>query len=178
VVISSDGKILSQMSVIENGDLVKEKIKARFDDGTVIPLKLIEEAGQGWSVLLPELPIHVNHYFELSTSEVQLQDEVRVWGPEDSPFLSESLAPFGNTVTALDRKYPALGIAVWQLRFSRRPVLGTPILDADGDLLGMTITGAQDLLLAIPVAELKAMFPKSLGLLTDTEKPAEPAPIP
>lgn len=178
VVISSDGKILSQMSVDENGDLAKEKIKARFDDGTVIPLKLIEEAGQGWSVLLPELPIRDNHYFELSTSEVQLQDEVRVWRPEDSPFLSESLAPFGNTVTALDRKYPPLGIAVWQLRFSRRAVLGTPILDADGDLLGITITGAQDLLLAIPVAELRAMFPKSLGLLKDAEKAAEFPTIP
>lgn len=178
VVISSDGKILSQMSVIENGDLAKEKIKARFDDGTVIPLKLIEEAGQGWSVLLPELPIRVNHYFELSTSEVQLQDEVRAWRPEDSPFLSESLAPFGNTVTALDRKYPPLGIAVWQLRFSRRAVLGTPILDADGHLLGITITGAQDLLLAIPVAELRAMFPKSLGLLKDAEKAAEFPTIP
>jgi hypothetical protein len=92
VVISSDGMILSQMSVNEDGDLAKVTIKARFDDGTVIPLKLIEEAGQGWSVLQPELPIDVNHYFELSTSEVQLHDEVRVWGPEDSfQFLSESL---------------------------------------------------------------------------------------
>ena len=178
IVISSDGMILSQFPVSEDGDFSQTNIKAKFDDGSNIPLKLIEEAGQGWAVLQPEQQIDVNHFFELSTTEVQLHDEVRVWGPDHSQAGSESLAPFANTVSALDRKYPALGIAVWQLRIGHRPVPGTPILDADGDLLGITITGAQDLLLAIPVAELKAMFPKSLGLLTDTEKPAEPAPIP
>ncbi len=170
IVISSDGMILSELPV---GDVSQANIKAKFDDGSMIPLKLIEKAGQGWAVLQPEQPIDVNHFFELSSTEVQLHDEVRVWIPDHSQAESESLAPFANTVSALDRKYPALGIAVWQLRIGHRPVLGTPILDADGDLLGITITGAQDLLLAIPVAELKTMFPKSLVLLKDAEKATE-----
>ncbi len=85
---------------------------------------------------------------------------------------------YKNNVTALDRKSPALGLTVWQLH-SNDMLDGTlPVLDGNGDVLAIIAIGTGDLSLAVPVAELKTIFPKSIGLLTNTENPAEPAPIP
>ncbi len=174
VVVSPGGLILAHLAGRWDPPLKDRKVMAKFDDGSQIPLTVVEEGG-GFVAFQPEKPINVNHYFQVSTAEVQLQDEVRVWGPDHSQAGSDSLAPFANTVTALDRKYPALGIAVWQLRLGHHTVLGTPILDAEGDLLGITITGTRDLLLAVPVAQLKALFPKSLGQLTPMPSDTPPA---
>ncbi len=174
VVVSPGGLILAHLAGRWDPPLKDRKVMAKYDDGSQIPLTVVEEGG-GFVAFQPEKPINVNHYFKVSQTVVQEHDEVRIWGPDHSRAGSQSLAPYADSVTVLDRKYPALGIAVWQLRSSQHAVLGTPILDADGDLLGITITGTRDLLLAVPVAQLKALFPKSLGQLTPMPSDTPPA---
>ncbi len=173
VVVSPGGLILAHLAGRWEPPLKDQKVMAKFDDGSQIPLTVVEE-GDGFIALQPEKPINANHYFKVSQTVVQPHDEVRIWGPDHSQAGSQSLAPYADRVTVLDRKYPALGIAVWQLRFSHHAVLGTPILDADGDLLGITITGTRDLLLAVPVEKLKELFPRTLGQPPVTSAPSEP----
>ncbi len=174
VVVSPGGLILAHLAGRWDPPLKDRKVMAKFDDGSQISLTVVEE-GDGFIAFQPEKPINVNHYFKVSQTVVQPHDEVRIWGPDHSQAGSQSLAPYADRVTVLDRKHPALGIAVWQLRFSQHAVQGTPILDAQGDLLGITITGTRDLLLAVPVAQLKALFPKSLGQLTPMPSDTPPA---
>ena len=70
---------------------------------------------------------------------------------------------FTTTVTALDRKSPAMGSTVWQLRSYDRREGSLPILDANGDVLAIGLIGTGDLFLAVPVSQLTTMFPKSFG---------------
>ncbi len=165
VVVSPQGMIVSQLKS-SDGDWL---YFAKFDDGGLIPIKLVEEGIQGWAVFQPEQPIVVNHHYGLSAAAVGKDDEVNFWGRAATVSETPTLELFKTTVNDLDRKAPALGQTVWQ--FFRHDKLdgSLPVLDSNGDLLAITIAGTNDLLLAVPVSQLKTMFPKSFGQQTDIE---------
>ncbi|MFO0999460.1 MAG: hypothetical protein U0936_03920 [Planctomycetaceae bacterium] len=174
VIVSPQGMMISQLT-LSDGDWI---FFAKFDDGGVIPIKLVEEGIQGWTVFQPEQPIEVNHHYRLSTEAVGKDDEVNFWGRAAVPGNHPTLGLYKSNVTALDRKSPALGLTVWQLHAHDTLDATLPILDGNGDVLAISAIGTGDLFLAVPISQLKTMFPKSLGLLTATEKPAESKPIP
>ena len=159
VILSPQMLIVAQLKLTE-GDW---SFFARFDDGSIVPIKIVEEGPQGWATFQPEKAIEVNHHFQLSTAAVGQHDEVNFWGR--SAMVSEQPIPelFTTTVTALDRKSPAMGSTVWQLRSYDRGEGSLPILDANGDVLAIGLIGTGDLFLAVPVSQLKTMFPKSFG---------------
>ena len=140
---------------------------ARFDDGGIVPIKIVEEGPQGWATFQPEKAIEVNHHFQLSTVAVGQHDEVNFWGRLAINSVQPILELFTTTVTALDRKSPAMGSTVWQLRSVDRSLDrlegSLPILDANGDVLAIGLIGTGDLFLVVPVSQLKTMFPKSFG---------------
>ena len=171
VIVSPQMRIVSQIR-LSDGDWA---FFAKFDDGGNVPISILEEGPLGWVTFETEQPIEANHHFRLSEATVGQGDEVHFWGRAATVSENPSLELFETTVNDLDRKAPALGQTVWQL-FRHDKLDGSlPILDANGDLLAITLVGTNELLLAVPVAELKTMFPKSIGLLTNTENPAEPA---
>lgn len=159
VILSPQMLIVAQLKLTE-GDW---SFFARFDDGSIVPIKIVEEGPQGWATFQPEKAIEVNHHFQLSATAVGQHDEVNFWGR--SAIISEQPISelFTTTVTALDRKSPAMGSTVWQLRSHDRLEGSLPILDANGDVLAIGLIGTGDLFLAVPVSQLKTMFPKSFG---------------
>ena len=163
VILSPQMLIVAQLKLTE-GDW---SFSAKFDDGGIVPIKIVEEGPQGWVTFQPEKAIEVNHHFQLSTVAVGQHDEVNFWGR--SAKVSEQPIPelFTTTVTALDRKSPAMGSTVWQLRSLDRSLDrlegSLPVLDANGDVLAIGLIGTGDLFLAVPVSQLKTMFPKSFG---------------
>ena len=159
VVVSAQGLIVSQLKSSE-GDWL---FFAKFDDGGLIPIKLVEEGMQGWGVFQPEQPIETNHHYRLSEATVGQHDEVHFWGQTAKVSETPTLGLFKTTVNDLDRKSPARGQTVWQLFRYNKLDGSLPVLDSNGDLLAITIAGTNDLLLAVPVAQLKTMFPKSFG---------------
>ena len=162
VIVSPQMWIVAQLKLPELSD-GNWSYFAKFDDGGIVPIKIVEEGPQGWVTFQPEQSIEVNHHFQLSTAAVGQYDEVNFWGR--SAKYSEQPIPelFTTTVTALDRKSPAVGKTVWQL-FSHSRLEGSlPILDANGDVLAIALIGTGDLFLAVPVSQLKTMFPKSFG---------------
>lgn len=159
VIISPQTRIVSQTRAFD-GD---SAFYAKFDDGGVVPLKIVEKGSQGWLVFEPEQTVEANHIFRFSETSIGQHDEVHFWGrgtEGDSPKLRLSK----TTVSDLERKSPALGHTVWQLLFQHNKLDGSlPVLDANGDLLAITIIGSNELLLAVPVSQLKTMFPESFG---------------
>ena len=159
VIVSPQMRIVSQIR-LSDGD---SAFFAQFDDGGIVPIKVLEEGPQGWVTFEPEQPIEANHRFRLSEAAVGEGDEVHFWGQAATVSENPTLELFKTTVNDLDRKAPALGQTVWQL-FRHDKLDGSlPVLDANGDLLAITIAGTNDLLLAVPVSQLKTMFPKSFG---------------
>ncbi len=77
------------------------------------------------------------------------------------------------TLTAKDRQFVALGMPVWQLeRRSERElyldgdaisIRSLPILNGDGELLGLSISETGDLSLVLPMSRLREIFPKTLA---------------
>jgi len=169
VIVSPQMVIVAQLK-LSDGDW---SFFAKFDDGGIVSIKIVEEGPQGWVTFQPEQSIEVNHHFQLSTSAVGQYDEVNFWGR--SAKLSDQPTPelFTTTVTALDRKSPALGLALWQLLSYDKLDGSLPILDDHGNVLAIALIGTGDLFLAVPVSQLKTIFPKSLGQLTDTQTSAE-----
>ncbi len=53
---------------------------AKFDDGGVVPLKIVEKGSQGWLAFEPEQAIEANHTFRLSETSIGQHDEVHFWG--------------------------------------------------------------------------------------------------
>ena len=66
---------------------------------------------------------------------------------------------------------------VWQLEEStNKDQLGDlPVLTPQGELVALTLQGTGDLLLAVPVGQLKELFPKTLG--QEAAKQADTPPV-
>jgi hypothetical protein len=170
VIVSPQTRMIAQVGSLEGYSFF-----ARFDDGGVVPIRILEEGAQSWLAFEPEQALEANHHFRFSEATVGEGDEVHVWGRAATVSESPTLELFETPVRKTDRKAPARGQTVWEL-FRHDKLDGSlPILDANGDLLAITLVGTNELLLAVPIAELKTMFPKSFGLLTNTENSAEPA---
>lgn len=178
VIISPQMRIVSDIR-LSDGD---SKFYAQFDDGGVVPINILEEGPQSteetlWVTFESEEPIEANHHFRLSEATVGKGDEVHFWGRATTVSENPTLELFETAVNVLDRKAPALGQTVWQL-FRHDKLDGSlPVLDSNGDLLAVTIAGTNDLLLAVPVSQLKMMFPKSFGQPSESEpQPVEALP--
>ncbi|MEJ7592959.1 MAG: hypothetical protein WKF77_15535 [Planctomycetaceae bacterium] len=100
VIVSPQGLIVAQVK-LSGVDLM---YFAKFDDGGLIPLKIVEEGRLGWVTFQPEQSIEVNHHFQLSAAAIGQNDEVNFWGR--SAKVSDQPTPelFTSHVTALDRK--------------------------------------------------------------------------
>lgn len=181
-VVTSGGVIISQVPAHGKDAYT---YRAKFDDGSLIPLKVVEtksveDASHSWMVFEPAQPIEINHHFQISRETVELGDQVYLWGRSGSSSRAIRLDCLNSRVSVLDRKYPALGVPVWQLDYYMNPEVGAPILDAEGNMLAMLLVGTGDLLLAIPVAQLREMFPKTFAVSEEpaAEPPQEEKPVP
>ncbi len=136
---------------------------AKFDDGTMVPIRILEQGPQGFFTFEPLQPMEAKVHFRFSNETVEQHDEVHLWA---QPAVFSELQPlelFKTTVSTLDHNSFAFGLMVWRLNLNIELDGSLPILDSNGDLLAITIAGTNDLLLAVPVSQLKMMFPKSFG---------------
>lgn len=159
VLISSSGLILSQLS-----DPPKNaKFFARLDDDSRLSIDIVEVPGSNLYLfqLPPNTPI--NHFFNFSDERSTLSDDVYVWG-ENIGSPEHRLTLFTTQVGMKDRWVEKYGLSVWQL--VKPEQYGTPgswpVLNANGELLGITLRDTAGLLLVLPVERLIEIFPKSL----------------
>ena len=167
VIVGADGTLVSHMSggwsrVLKD----RPNIDARFDDGSQVPLEIVEESS-GVVILRPKGQVDLDHHFPLSVGPTRIGDEVHV-GQITVPSLDNrgihNLAATKLQLSRTDRRVASLGIPVWQL--NSVPHIPNsyclPVLSGDGELLAVTMTDTGGLLLAIPTAQLKEMFPRNL----------------
>ena len=90
-------------------------------------------------------------------------DQVHLWGC-DSSSRPQRLTLDLAKVLLLDRQTGKSDGPVCQLTKPHKfgSPESCPVLSVNGDLLGITLQDTGDLLLAVPVEQLKSMFPKSL----------------
>lgn len=175
IIMATDGTMISHMSggwatAIKNWP----NIDARFDDGSVVPLQVIEEGGSGFLVLRPKESINVNHHFQLSNRPTEIGDQVYV-GQMVVTSIESGLYSLAATIVKLgqtDRLVAMLSVPVWQLTPAIRipNSFCFPVLSEDGKLLAITLADTGGLLLAVPVERLKEMFPKSLNPPSSTDE--------
>ena len=174
VLVSTEGLILCQFPEYVHIDPEsKDKFLARFDDGSDVKLTMVEDAGGGWYAFKPAKEVRVNHFFPLASSPPAVADDVHVWGMDRSN-VEPTVCVNTSKIMLLDRRIASIREPVWQL--SKPDRIGGAaesllVLSADGELLAITPKGTGDLLLAIPVKQLRAMFPKAFPGTAET--PAE-----
>ena len=161
VVVSSKGIIVCQVHGIQFEKDSKSGFIARFDDGSFASLTVIEESNHGWFALQPTQS--GNHHFPIATLSTNVGDQVHLWG-SDASSPQQRLMVSPAKVILLDRQTAKSDGPVWQL--TKPDLFGSlescPVLSGNGELLGITLRDTGDLLLAVPVEQLKSMFPKSL----------------
>lgn len=153
------------------------KYIARCDDGSLLPLDLTEDdVYGGWYVFHPQSSTQFNHAFPMAQAEPEVGDAV--WAYETSSSLSLITA----TLTAKDRRVVASGLSVWQLDRHSNPAVysethygSLPVLNGNGELLGLSMAGTGKLSLALPVAQLKVVFPKTLDQSPEEAPRRKPA---
>lgn len=141
------------------------KYIARCDDGSLVPLELTEnDVNGGWYVFRPQSSTQFNHAFPIAQAEPELGDAVWAYAK------NSSLSLITATVTAKDRRVVASGLSVWQLDRRTNPAVysetqygSLPVLNGNGELLGLSMAGTGELSLALPVAQFKVVFPKTLA---------------
>lgn len=168
VLISSNGLVMSQLSAPPKN----AKFFARLDDGSHLPLEIVEFPGSNLYVfqLPPNTPI--NHYFKLSGDLFTPLSEVYVFGKNTSS-PENKLGLFTAQVAMKDRqvtRWDLVQLRLWQLvkPDNYGPMDSCPVLSAKGELLGMTLRDTGDLLLVLPVEELKKVFPKAFGEINNS----------
>ncbi len=171
VVVSQDGLILTHLAGGWASQLNDWKILAKFDDGSQVHLSVAEDVGSGMVALQPKEGIQLNHVFPLSTDSYSVGDEVYVGQ-------KEGLAFGKSKVILTDRKITTGPSPVWQLEKQGQPdvLAGQPVLSSSGELIGLTLQGTGELLLAVPVGLLKELFPKSLS--SEPPKPVAATSVP
>ncbi len=181
VIVAADGTLISHMgggwsSTIRDWP----NVDARFDDGSLVPLQIVESGGSGFVILRPQQSVHLNHYFPLSEVTTGIGDEVYI-GQMALTALEGGLyrmVATAGTLTQTDRRVATLGTPVWQLTSPERipNSFCFPVLSKDGELLAITLADTGGLLLAMPVGQLKEAFPKTLG--QEAAQQADTPPVP
>jgi uncharacterized protein (TIGR03067 family) len=184
IIVAADGTMLSHMgggwsSIIRDWP----NIDAQFDDGSIVPLQIVDEGGSGFVVLRPKQSVNLNHHFPLSGTTTTVGDEVYVGG---LVLTSSEKKLYGMSATAVtlsqtERRVATLaGLPVWQLTSPEQipNSLCYPVLNKDGELLAITLADTGGLLLAMPVEKLREILPQSLGMLPTVPAKQTAAPQP
>ncbi len=157
VIVSPQTLIVGQVRPLD-GDC---SFVAKFDDGTMVPIRILEQGPQGFLTFEPVQPMEAKVHFRFSNETVKQHDEVHLWGQPAVFIESQPLELFKTTVSALDHKSFAFGLMVWRLTLNIELDGSLPVLDSNGDLLAVTV--ADTTKQAIPVSHLKTMFPNRLA---------------
>ena len=175
-VVSPGGLILTHLAGGWAGLLQDWRIAAKFDDGSQVDLTVVEQGGAGLVAFQPKDAIPVNHFFPPSTTIYSAGDEVYV-GRNDMSSPAHRLTIGASKVVLTDRKIATGPSPVWQLEEStNKDQLGDlPVLTPQGELVALTLQGTGDLLLAVPVGQLKELFPKALGKAAPLPSDPQPA---
>jgi len=183
-IVAADGTMITQLGGGWSS-LIRDwpNIDALFDDGSIVPLQIVEEGGSGFVVLRPRQKVTLNHHFPLSQSKMEIGDEVYV-GQMVLTSLDKNLYEVSATAITLsqtERRVATLSdLPVWQLTppepFSNH--FSQPVLDQDGELLALTLVETGGLVLAVPVDKLREIMPDSLGKLPNVSATQPPAPEP
>ncbi|MCP4858473.1 MAG: hypothetical protein GY903_28690 [Fuerstiella sp.] len=164
VVVQADGTLVSHLS----GDwssTIRDwpNINAQFDDGSKIPLQVVEVSSD-IVILRPKNKVNLNHHFSLSIRPPEIGDEVNI-GQMAVPTLDNgdvySLVATNATLSQTDRHVAGRGSTVWQLASTGRIPNSRclPVLSGNGRLLAITMVDTGGLLLAISAGQLREMFP-------------------
>ena len=153
VVVSSNGLILTQL---KEGMPANSPLTAKFDDGSLVDVKIAEDAGNGLFALQPNDEVRINHFLPLGQAPHAVGDEVYVWGGD--------FAIGTATIVLTDRKVVTGPSPVWQISMPHDGNLrySEPVLSTEGDLAALTLMETGTLTLAVPAPRLKEMFPKTL----------------
>ncbi|MFO1006555.1 MAG: hypothetical protein U0929_11385 [Planctomycetaceae bacterium] len=176
VFVAADGLIVAQVA---RGSEFAAKpdsypLSAKFDDGSQVNLKVVEDAKNGWLALKPDKEMRVNYFFPIASTPTAVSDEVYQWGIARKG-LRRKFDVSVNRILLVDRNVSNVEVPVMQLWEPDEPIAlleGLPVLSADGELLAIMMPNSEDLVLALPASRLKTMFPKSFS--TASEPPAGP----
>lgn len=172
VIIAADGTMLSHMGGGWSNTIQDwPNLDAQFDDGSIVPLQVVDEGGSGFVVLRPKQSVNLNHHFPLSGTPTGIGDQVYVGQMVITSLEKNRYAMYATTVTLAqtDRRVATLaGLPVWQLTPPEQipNSLCFPVLNHDGELLAITLADTGGLLLALPADKLKEIQPKTLGKLS------------
>lgn len=149
VVASKDGLVLTHLSGVWANWLKDWKVLAKFDDGSQVHLSVAKEGGAGLVALKPIQAVSPNHHFPISQATFLVGDELYVGQSGDNVFDK-------TTLVQADRKVATGTSSVWQLqKHGQTDILGgQPVLSSTGELVGLTLQGTGELLLAVPASVL------------------------